>query len=209
MSENRATIRTRVRRFVGTAIDLTINEAIREKHKSLQRKRNWSFMQATNPTTFSAGDTSFTLPTDFKAIVNPEVFDGDIYYRLSGLIKNGVDGRSTTDTGMTVFFRLWNGYGYIYPKPHQTITFNLEYYKWLDELTADDALEEGSDDEAFLNFVHKAIEYHAIGAGFEKLQNYKAAAYWNAKAKSLTEELENDDLDNELQGIDLVMEMPG
>lgn len=223
MGETRATIRARVQRLVGTAINATINDAIAKAHKRLQRKHNYSQMETTSTITVSEGDTTFFLPNDFKAILNPEMSDSDGigYQRMKGVIKAGIESRDTSDEGRPLIYRIWGSatpeggavkrrIGHLYSKSDAEYIFNIEYYRWLPEPPDDDE-EYDSDDLAqdFLDEVYEYLELKAIAAGFRKLKKYKDAREYNQLAYEKRIELEQDDTDNALSGIDLKMELPG
>jgi hypothetical protein len=212
MSETRKTIRDRAARYVGSAINQTLNEAIKDGHKHLQRKYNYSHMETTTTIAVTSGDSTFTLPSDFKAIVNPEMSDEDGagYQRMSGIIKQGIESRSTTDTGRPLHFRIWAGQGYLYDTADQDFTFRLEYIRWLPEPPTDDEAY-GSDTQAqaFLDMVYEFLYFTAIARGYDRFKKYDLAEKWDSRAKSVRMELEHDDLENALSGIDLKMEMPG
>ncbi|MBC2741588.1 MAG: hypothetical protein HGJ93_00685 [Desulfosarcina sp.] len=209
MSETRETIRIRAQRILGTAINATINEAIREYHKTLQRMHDYRFMDASTTISVSAGDDTFALPADFKAPINPEMSDSDGtgYRRMKRIIKDGIESRSTDDEGRPLMYRIFNGTGYLYGKANEDYTFMLEYVKWLPELTSDDAPTE--DNAEFLDAVHKAIEFYAIAEGKRRINQLDVADYWENKAEAKRIELQLDDIDYELAATDLQMEIEG
>ena len=208
MSETRATIRARVQLIVGSAINTTINAAIKTAHRHLQRKHNYSLMETSDDVTVADGGQTFSLPTDFKALVNPEVLDGTTYTRMRGIIKNGLDGRSTTEEGVPVYFRIWGGVGHCYPMSEGGHTIPIEYYRWLPEIASDDQ-ELDTEEQAFLDMTAECIEHYAIAAGLRRLRRRDEAQDEQAIARGLRMSLEDDDDDNALQGIDLLMELPG
>jgi hypothetical protein len=55
------------------------------------------------------GATTFTLPTDFKEELNPEISDYDStgYRRMAKIIKNGIDKRDPSDSGRPLNYRIW------------------------------------------------------------------------------------------------------
>lgn len=212
MSETRATIRQRAQRIVGTAVNQTLNDAIKEAHKKLQRKHNYSWMEYNTTVAITESDSTFLLPADFKAIANPEMSDedGTGYQRMKGIIKRGIESRSTTETGRPMMFRIWLGLGHLYNVANQNYTFRLEYYRWLPEPPTDDK-EYNLDSNAqyFLDEVYEYIYYFAVARGYDRLKKYDLAAKWDARAEAKRLELEDDDIENSLAGIDLKMELPG
>lgn len=212
MSETRATIRTRVRRVVGTAIDATVNQAIKDAHEHLQRKHNYADMETTSTITIAAEATTFTLPSDFKAIVNPEMSndDGTEYRRMKGIIKDGIESRDPSDEGRPLLFRIWKGVGQLYAKADQAYTFNLEYYRWLPQPPTNDAVY-SADDQAqnFLNDTQRYLVLKGQEEGFRRKGHEKRADKYELRARRQRIDLQNDDIENALAGIDLKMEMPG
>lgn len=209
MSETRATIRARVQQHVGGAINLTLNEAIREAHKELQRRHNWRFMEESTTINVSKGDTTVTLPSDFKEEMNPEMgnSDGTGYRRMKKIIKNGIESRTTDDEGRPLLYRIWEGQGHLYAKADMDYTFPLEYLKWLPELTSDDA--PTGDNAKFVDETHKFMELMGISAGFDRLKKYKLAERWERKAEGKYLELLRDDGAIAQANLDLSMQMPG
>src|SRR4030042_900441 len=204
MTENRLTIRIRVRRHVGSAIDAVINQAIKDAHRRLQRKHNYSFMETSDTITVSQGDITFTLPTDIKAIINPEIGDaeGTSYRRLNGILKDGITARCANDSGRPVYFRIWAGVGYLYPAAEAGFSFPLEYIRWLPEVPDNDqGYLDDAQAQAFLDAVYEHIDAKAIAAGFQRLQKVDRADYWENKAESIRLELEHDDMETALAGV--------
>ena len=210
MPENRSTIRSRAQRYVGTAIDTTLNQAIADAHRELQKRFNHNRMERTSPIVVAAGDTVFALPADFKAVVNPEVPDEGVteYRRMQGIVKNGIMARSVTDTGRPLRFRIWAGQGHLYPSAEVGCTINLEYYRWIPAPT-DSNYENDAQAQAFCDEAAEFLEARAVAAGYRKLRKIDLAAYWDARADGLRKQLEDDDVENSLAGVDLQMQLPG
>lgn len=210
MAETLATIRARVQRYVGTAVNSTINDAIKDAHKELQRKYNYSQMEYTKLIDVADGDTTFDLPVDFKAVVNPEISDSDVagYTRMKGILKNGIMSRAVTDSGKPMGFRIWSGVGYLYPAAAGSFSFNLEYYRWLPE-PGDVVYSDDDQAQAFLDMAHVYFRQMAIAEGFRRLGKSARADEWERKAERTRISLENDDLENSLAGVDLQMQLPG
>lgn len=212
MSETRATIRTRIERIVGTAISSTVNDAIMDAHKEAMRKHNWRFMEASTTINVSEGDSSFSLPSDFKQEMNPEMSDDDGtgYRRMTKILKNGIESRDTDDEGRPLLYRIWNNTGKLYATADDDYTFPLEYYAWLPAITADTGEEiYTSDNQLFLDEIRHFIEFRAIAAGLRRLGKDDRAALHDALADNKLSEMINDDLDIQLANQDLFMEMPG
>ena len=85
-------MRTRVQAIVGTAIDSTVNQGLKDGSKILQRMHNFRFMEAATTMTVAANDSTFSLPSDFKAELNPEMSDSDAtgYRRMHKILKDQV-----------------------------------------------------------------------------------------------------------------------
>lgn len=212
MSETRATIRARAQKFVGTAMDTTLNEAIREAHKTAMRRHNWRFQEATSTMSILAGASTFSLPSDWKAELNPEMSDedGSGYRRMTKIIKAGIEARDTDDDLRPLLYRIWQGQGTFPYTADDDYTFSLEYYAWLPEITADTgAAIYTTDNQAFIDEIHKYLEWYAISQGYLRHENYDAAALWDSKAADKLAELIADDEDIALAAIDLKMEIPG
>jgi len=185
MAETRATIRARVQSHVGTAIDSTINQAIKDAHRELQRKYNYRFMEAAADVPIAAGATTFSLPADFKAMLNPELAAGQ-------------------------YIQIYAGVGYIFPAAEADTTFALQYYRWLPEPPVNDlAYVDDARAQQFLDEVREYVERMAIAAGFRRLKSYDDAQAWGSFADEKRRELEHDDTETGLAGVELVMEMPG
>lgn len=210
MTENRTTIRSRAQRYVGTAIDATLNQAIADAHRELQRKYNYSRMESSTPITVAAGDAVFALPVDFKAVVNPEVSDEGAtqYRRMHGILKNGIMARSVTDTGRPLRFRIWADQGHLYPAAETGYAFNLEYYRWI---AAPNDADYDQDDQAqaFCDEAAEYLEAKAVAAGYRRLRKVDLAAYWDARADTIRKQLQDDDTENALAGVDMQMQLPG
>lgn len=208
MSENRETIRTRVQRHVGTAIDSTVNDAIMRGFKRCQRK-NHRFMEASDTINISEGDTTFSLPSDFKQEKNPEIANssGDGYTRVNKIIKDGIEERSTSSEGRPLMYRIWEGTGQLLTEADQDYSFPMEYYRNFTDITDDDDLT--GNDLLFLTEFAEAIEFFAISAGKTKQNKYAESSYWYKKFLMEIGEVQDDDLDIELANQDLQMEMPG
>jgi hypothetical protein len=210
MAETRQTIRERVQVFVGTAINATLNEAIKKAHKELQRKHSYRFMETSSTISVSEGDTTFALPSDFKEVVNPEMSDdeGTGFVRMKGVIKAGIDSRDTSEEGRPLLFRIWGGTGYLYAQADQDYTFNLEYIRWITE-PSDNEYTSDDNAQSFIDECYDFHEYKALAAGYRRLNKFDSAKEYEQLAQVKRLELEHDDIGIALAGIDLKMELPG
>lgn len=210
MAETRQTIRQRAQRYVGTAIDATLNQAIADAHRELQRLHNYRFMEQSTAIQLADGDASFALPTDCKHPVNPEMTDagGRAFVRMYGILKDGIVARTVDDSGRPVRYRIWNNTGHVYPKAAGAIAFAFEYVRWLPAPT--DAVNTAdAPAQAFLNEVYEYIERKAVAAGFRRKKNYKDADYWDTIAAYKRRELERADVNIAMANVDMQMQLPG
>jgi hypothetical protein len=157
-NETRSTMRTRVQAIVGTAIDNTINQGLKDGCRKLQELYNWRFMEASTTLSISEGATTFTLPDDFKCELNPEIsdYEGSGYRRLQKIIKDGIDKRDLSDTARPLQYRIWEDEGKFIIESDDNFSFPIEYYKYFSDLDSDTAPSD-SDFQNFLNKAHEAI----------------------------------------------------
>ena len=204
---------------MGTAIDNTINQGLQDGCKRLQELHNWRFMEASTTMTVSEGATTFSLPSNFKSELNPEIsdYEGSGYRRLLKVIKNGIDKRDTSDTARPLQYRIWEDQGKFVIESDDSFSFPMEYYKYFNAL--DDDLEPRSDTDFgnFLNKTHEAIEYYALARCYERLQNFDVARYYQNSDPRFPlglfeqkfKELRNEDTEIALANADLQMGYPG
>ncbi len=212
MSETRATIRAAAERIVGTAISATLNAAIKSAHREAMRRHSWRFMEASTTINVALGATTFSLPSDFKQELNPEMSDeaGTGYRRMTKIIKNGIEARDTGDSGRPLLYRIWGGEGKLYAQADNAYAFPLEYFKWLPAITADEGAEIYiAQNNNFLDEIHEFIGFRAIAAGLRRLNKDDRAQYYDGLAEDKLSELIDDDRDIALANQDLQMEMPG
>lgn len=186
--------------------------------KRLQELHNWRFMEASTSLTISEGDSSFSLPSDFKEELNPEIgdYEGHGYRRLKKLIKDGIDKRDTADSGRPLNYRIWEEAGKFLISADDSFSFPLEYYKYFEDLA--DAETSDSDFQRFLNKTHEAIEHYALARCYERLQNFDVAKYYQnddprGKILGLFElkykQLKKEDEEIALANVDMQMSYPG
>ncbi len=174
-------------------------------------------MEASTTMTVSEGDNDFSLPDDFKEELNPEISDegGSGYRRLEKIIKNGIDKRSTSDTGRPLNYRIWEEEGKFVIKSNGAFSFPMEYYKYFEDIA--DGETSDSDFQAFLNKAHAAIEYFAMARCYERVQNFKIAQYYQnddlrfplGKFELKFKQLKKEDEEIALANVDLQMGYPG
>lgn len=208
MAENRTTMRETVQLIFGTAINTTINKGLVDGCDRLQRMHNFRFMEASTTMTVLEGDTTFSLPSDFKCEMNPEISDTDQqgYRRIKKIIKNGIESRDTTESGRPLKYRIWNNIGNLYAQADDEYGFPMEYYKYLPELT--DAITD-SDLQNFVDAFHEAIEYYAKARCSERLHKFDDAQLWDDRFLRKAFEYILEDEEIALANADLIMEMPG
>lgn len=216
-NETKATMRALIQAIVGSAINNTINQGLVNGCKRLQEMHNWRFMEASTTLTISEGDSTFSLPSDFKEELNPEIGDYEAqgYRRLKKLIKDGIDKRDTADSGRPLNYRIWEESGKLLITADDSFSFPLEYYKYFAEIS--DTISD-SDFQAFLNKTHEAIEYYALARYYERLQNFDVAKYYqndDPRGKSLGlfelkyKQLKKEDEEIALANVDMQMSYPG
>ena len=175
-------------------------------------------MEASTTLTISEGDSEFSLPADFKEELNPEISDyaSTGYRRLTKIIKNGIDKRDPSDSGRPLNYRIWEEQGKFLIKSDDSFSFPMEYYKYFSELTAD-AAPSDSDFQTFLNKAHEAIEFFALARCYERLQNFKAAQYYQndnpltglGRFELKYMQIKKEDEEIGLANVDLQMGYPG
>jgi elongation factor P hydroxylase len=175
-------------------------------------------MQASTTMTISEGASTFSLPSDFKSELNPEVSDYETtgYRRLVKIIENGIDQRSTSDSGRPLNYRVWEEQGRFLIQADDSFTFPMEYFKYFADLDNDTETSD-ADFQKFLNRAHEAIEYYALARCYERLQNFNVARYYQNDAPDLPlgkfelkyKQLRKEDIDIALANMDLQMGYPG
>lgn len=168
--------------------------------------------------TISEGDSTFTLPSDFKEELNPEVGDYESagYRRLAKIIKDGIDKRDISDSGRPLNYRIWEEQGKFLISADDSFSFPLEYYKYFSDLDSDTDPTD-TDFVKFLNAAHEAIEYYALARCYERMQNFDVARYWQnddprmglGKFELKYKELRMEDIEIGLANVDLQMGYPG
>ncbi len=168
--------------------------------------------------TVSEGATTFSLPSDFKCELNPEIsdYEGQGYRRLLKVIKDGIDKRDTSDSARPLQYRIWEDQGKFVIEADDNFSFPMEYYKFFSDLDSDTEPSD-SDFQNFLNKAHEAIEYYALARCYERLQNFDVARYYQnddsgfAKGKFELKflDLKHEDIDIALANADLQMGYPG
>jgi len=164
----------------------------------------------------SEGASTFTLPTDFKAEMNPEMSDQNTgYRRMAKIIKNGIESRDTDDEGRPLMYRIWEGEGKLYGSADEDYTFLMEYYKWLSDIESDIAPSD-TDTQNLLDKVYRCVEAFAIAEGKRRQKKFDEANYWQNDSVSnpgiyekRLKRLIHDDIENSLANADLFMELPG
>jgi len=167
--------------------------------------------------TISEGSTTFSLPSDFKQELNPEIsdYEGSGYRRLQKIIKNGIDKRDASETARPLQYRIWESEGKFYISSDSAFSFPMEYYKYFEDIA--DAQSTDADFVAFLNKTHEAIEYYALARCYERLQNFQIAQYYQNDSLSFPlgkyelkfKELKKEDVEIEFANADLRMDYPG
>lgn len=168
--------------------------------------------------TITEGANSFTLPSDFKEELNPEISDYETtgYRRLVKVIKNGIDQRSTSDSGRPLQYRIWEESGKLLIEADDSFSFPMEYYKYFSDIDGDSAPSD-ADFVKFLNKAHEAIEYYGLARCYERMQNFDVARYYQnedprfplGKFELEYRKLRKEDIDISLANTDLQMGYPG
>lgn len=174
-------------------------------------------MEASTTLTVADGDTTFTLPTDFKQELNPEMGDTDAagYRRMTKLIKNAIESRDVTATDRPLAYRIWGGVGKFEVEADYAYSFPIEYYRYFEDLDDDDDKSADANFQAFLNKCHEAIEFYAISRCYRRLQNLQLAREYQNEISPLGQfelkalALVKEDEDIELANTALVMDYPG
>ena len=174
-------------------------------------------MEASTTITVASGTSTFSLPDDFKAELNPEMSNQDVsgYVRMQKIVKDGINARDLTDSGRPIGYRIIGGQGVFDIEADDDYTFLMDYYRYFEDLDDDD--DKAATDlnfQKFLNKCHEAIEYYAMARSKERLNNIQEALYWQHESplgrferKALALILEDEQI--ALANAQLVMEYPG
>lgn len=199
-------IRTRVARNVnrddvpdtaGGLIDRWINDAQRR----ICRAHNFTFMEAEADTTLVINQRNYALPTAsgsdlrFKTEISLEIIDSNSHRRrLKRIYKQDAENRTefmdTTQSGTPRNYAIQKGQIYLYPLPDATLTMNLEYYGFLDDLSAD------TDTNDLIDDYPETVEVFATALAFRYIFEEERAVYWETKGIALVNEMIRESNDN-------------
>lgn len=199
--------RTDVPDTAGGLIDRWTNDAQRR----ICRAHNFAFMETEADTTLVVGQRNYALPTAsgsdlrFKAEISLEIISaGNIRCRLKRIFKQDAENRyeflDTTDSGTPRNYSLQKGQIYLYPLPDTALAMNLEYYGFLDDLSAD------ADTNTLIDDYPEAVEALATSFGLRYIHEEERADYWEGKATALVNEMIKEDYANKYGNIEEGME---
>lgn len=214
-------IRTRVSNIVnrddvpdtaGGAIDRFINDAQRR----VCRGHNFTFMESEATTDTVDEQQDYSLPTAtgdlrFKTEISLELIDTNSYrVPLKRVFKQDAEKkrayRDSTEIGTPKHYSIQRGQIYLYPAPDHTNnsdaawTLNLEYYGFLDDLTAD------SDTNDLISNYPEVVEAVAVSMAFRYVYEEEKAEYWEGKASGMIAEMIKEDFSNKYGNIEEGME---
>ena len=182
--------RTDIPNTSGGLIDQWINDAQRR----ICRSHNFTFMESEVDTTLVVGQRGYALPTAsgddlrFKTEISLEIIDSDSdRITLKRIYKQDAENRSefvdNAGDGTPRNYAIQKGQIYLYPIPDTALTMNLEYYGFLDDLSADT---DTNDLEA--NYP-EVLEAFATSFGFRYVFEEERANYWESKGIDLISEM--------------------
>jgi hypothetical protein len=187
----------------GGLIDRWINDAQRR----ICRSHNFAFMESEADTTLVVDQRNYALPTGsgsdlrFKSEISLEIISaGDVRYRLKRIFKQDAENRyenlDTTDSGRPRNYSLQKGQIYLFPLPDTALTMNLEYYGFLNDLSAD------TDTNDLIDDYPEAVEALATSFGYRYAFEEERGDYWEMKATALVNEMIKEDNDNKYGNIE-------
>ena len=192
---------------IGGKIDRWINDSQRR----VQRAFNFAFMESEADTTLVVSQRNYGLPDAsgsdlrFKAEISMEIIDSNNErIRLKRIFKQDAEMKNRysdiTETSTPERYCLQKGQIYLYPKPDEALTMNLEYYGYLDDLVND------SDTNAMTDDYPEVLEVFATSFGFRWAFEEERANFWEGKAMALVEEMIKESNDNTFTNIEEGME---
>ena len=191
----------------GGLIDRWVNDAQRR----ICRAHNFSFMESEADTTLVVDQRNYALPTGsgsdlrFKAEISLEIISaGNDRLRLKRIFKQDAERKgefvSTTKSGTPRKYAIQKGQIYLYPLPGTALSMNLEYYGYLDDLSAD------TDTNDLVDDYPDMVEYLATSSALRYALEEERADYWESKATALMKEMIAEDDSNKYGNIEEGME---
>lgn len=195
--------RTDIPDVAGGLIDQWINDAQRR----ICRSYNFVFMESEVNTTLVVAQQAYSIPdgsgTDlrYKTDISLELIDSDnSRIGLKRIFKQDAEYRQefkdTTETGTPRNYAIQKGQIYLFPKPDKAITMNLEYYGFLDDLSAD------TDTNDLISLHPEAVEVIATSLGFRYVFEEERANYWENKGINLISEMVKEDCEKQYGSIE-------
>jgi len=180
---------------------------INEAQRRVCRAPNFSFMEAEAETTLVVDQRNYALPTAsgddlrFKSEISLEIISsGDDRIRLKRIFKQDAENRDefidTTKSGTPRNYALQKGQIYLYPIPNIELTMNVEYYGFLDDLSAD------TDTNDLIDDYPEAVAALATSFGFRYVYEEERADYWETKATALVNEMIKESDDNKYGNVE-------
>jgi len=184
---------------------------INDAQRRICRSHNFSFMESESNTSLVASQRNYLLPASsgsnlrFKAEISLEIISsGNDRERLKRIFKQDAEKNdryiSTTETGTPKMYSIQKGQIYLYPMPNATLTMNLEYYGFLDDL------EDDTDTNALVANYPEVLEALATSFGFRYIFEEERANYWEQKAQGQIQEMILEDISNKYGNIQEGME---
>ncbi len=188
-------------------IDRWVNDAQRR----ICRAHNFTFMEAEANTTLVVGQRNYSLPTAsgtdlrFKVEISLELYSADSErIQLKRIFKQDAEKKTrfggTDDTGTPSMYAIQKGQIYLYTTPDTALTMNLEYYGFLDDLSAD------TDTNDLIDDYPEVVEALATAFGYRWAFEEERGDYWESKANALVSEMVKEDDSNKYGNIEEGME---
>jgi hypothetical protein len=187
----------------GGLIDRWINDSQRR----ICRAFNFAFMEAEADTALVVGQRNYGLPDAsgsdlrFKTEISLEIIDANSNrVKLKRIFKQDAEWKDrykdTTETGTPANYSLQKGQIYLYPIPDAALTMNLEYYGYLDDLSAD------ADTNSLVSDYPEALEAFGTSSGFRYAFEEERGDYWESKGSALVQEMVKESNDNTFTNIE-------
>jgi hypothetical protein len=168
-------------------------------------------MESDADTTLVVDQRNYTLPDAsgsdlrFKSEISLEIIDSNSKrVKLKRIFKQDAERRTefsdTTESGTPRTYSIQKGQIYLFPMPDTALTMNLEYYGFLDDLSAD------TDTNDLIDDYPDAVEFLATSNALRYVHEEERADYWESKAMALVQEMIKEDNQNKYGNIEEGME---
>ncbi len=194
-----------------------VDQWINDSQRKICRAYNFAFMETEVTTSTVDEQQNYQLPAGsgsdlrWKAEISCELINSDDYrVRLSRIFKQDAERRDTnqlsTDSGTPSHYSIQKGQIYFYPIPDHAFnsdtawTVNLEYYGFLDDLSAD------TDTNDLITNYPEVVEAFATALAYEYALEEERASFWLNKGNGLVQDMVAEDISNQYGNIEEGME---